>query len=116
MGKRLTEPMSNPKDRDMRLKVILKGLMESNSMTLTALSKETGVPKQTIHNWLCGTEPKSLDHVRSVARYFNLSIEELCYGESEKKSKVTKQANPIEEHEDEIRAGVFEVVLRRIKK
>ena len=101
----------------MKLKVVLKGQMDSHGITLSALSKETGVPKQTIHNWLCGTEPKSLDQVRSIAQYFNLSIEELCYGEVEKKSKHnSKLSNPIEEHEDEIRAGVFEVVLRRVRK
>lgn len=99
----------------MKLKTILKGLMESHDITLSALAKATGVPKQTIHNWLCGTEPKTLDHVRAVARYFKIGIEELCYGDEEKASK-TKSFNPIEEHEEEIRAGVFEVVLRRIKK
>lgn len=115
MGNLLTEPVSNPKDIDMRLKIILKKLMESQGMTLSALSRETGVPKQTIHNWLCGTEPKHLDHVRSVAHFFNLSIENLCYGENPKSDKVGSN-NPIQDHEDEIKAGVFEVVLRRIKK
>lgn len=101
----------------MKLKVILRSQMDSHGITLSALSKETGVPKQTIHNWLCGTEPKSLDQVRSVAQRFNLSIEELCYGENEKKQKQNlKQPNPIEVHEDEIRVGVFEVILRKVKK
>ena len=93
----------------MKLKTILKGLMESKGINLTALSKATGVPKQTIHNWLCGTEPKSLGHVLSVARYFGLSIEELCYGN-------LKEPSLLEEYAEEIEAGVFEVVLRRIKK
>lgn len=100
----------------MKLQEILKELMDSETITLTALAKETGVPKQTIHNWLCGTEPKSLDQVRSVAQYFDLSIEELCYGEVENRKHNSKQKNPIESHEEEIRAGVFEVVLRRVKK
>jgi transcriptional regulator with XRE-family HTH domain len=101
----------------MKLKVVLKGQMDSHGISLTDLAKETGVPKQTIHNWLCGSEPKSLGQVRSVARYFDLTIEELCYGEVERKSKVgSRLTNPIEEHENEIRAGIFEVVLRRVKK
>lgn len=100
----------------MKLKAILKGQMDSESITLSALAKETGVPKQTIHNWLCGTEPKSLDQVRSVAQYFDLSIEELCYGEAGMKKHNSKHENPIEDHQEEIRAGIFEVVLRRVKK
>lgn len=89
--------------------------MESEGITLSALSKATGVPKQTIHNWLCGTEPKTLDHVRAVAKYFRLTIEGLCYGDAEKSGKKALM-NPIIEHEEEIRAGVFEVILRRVKK
>jgi len=99
----------------MKLKSILKALMEAEGITLSALAKATGVPKQTIHNWLCGTEPKTLDHVRAVAKHFGLGIEELCYGETEKIRK-KNISNPIEDHEDEIKAGVFEVVLRRVKK
>lgn len=99
----------------MKLKSILKSLMESKGITLSELAKETSVPKQTIHNWLCGTEPKTLDHVRSVANYFGITIEGLCYGDTEKTvKKIT--ANPIMEHEEEIKAGIFEVVLRRVKK
>jgi transcriptional regulator with XRE-family HTH domain len=98
----------------MKLKSILKNLMISKSITLSNLSRATGVPKQTIHNWLCGTEPKTLDHVRAVARFFNMGIEELCYGDPGV-SVNKKIRNPIEDHEEEIKAGVFEVVLRRVK-
>jgi len=45
-----------------------------------------------------------------VANVFGLSIEELCYGE-----KSPAKAS-IEEYSHEINAGIFEVVLRRIKK
>ena len=91
--------------------------MVSKGITLSELSKETGVPKQTIHNWLCGTQPKMLGHVRSVAKYFHLSIEELCYGETELAGKTLRILdNPIIEHEEEIRAGIFEVILRKVKK
>ncbi len=105
-----------PRMISMKLKENLKALMEANGITLTELSKRTNVPKQTIHNWLCGTEPKSLNQIRAIATFFKLSIEELCYGDEKKKTQKKHEPNPIEEHEDEIRAGVFEVVLRRIKK
>ena len=89
--------------------------MVSKPINLTELSRETGVPKQTIHNWLCGTEPKTLDHVRSVAKYFGLTIEDLCYGDTDKAVKKVLK-NPMLEHEEEIMAGIFEVVLRRVKR
>lgn len=98
----------------MKLKNNLKSLLEGHEITLTELAKETGVPKQTIHNWLCGTEPKSLGHVRPVAKYFDLTIEELCFGDEEKKS--VSEKSTFETYEEEIKAGIFEVILRKVKK
>lgn len=85
--------------------------MNSNDLTLAKLSKATGVPKQTIHNWLTGIVPNNLSHVRKLAEYFNMSIEELCFGEPPKASSDIN----IKVFQDEINAGVFEVVLRKVK-
>jgi transcriptional regulator with XRE-family HTH domain len=41
----------------------LKRLIEKNNMTVAQLSRETGVPVQTIHNWLYGMEPRSIRQV-----------------------------------------------------
>ncbi len=95
---------------DMKLSNNLKTLMTKEKINLVELAQAAKVPKQTLHNWLSGAEPKSLDQVRAVANVFGLSIEELCYGEK------TKSRDSIEEYTQEINAGVFEVVLRRIKK
>jgi transcriptional regulator with XRE-family HTH domain len=97
----------------VKLKLVLKTLMESNNLTLARLSNATGVPKQTIHNWICGATPRSIENIRSVAIFFNLTIEELCFGAqpSEQKDSIS----PIVVYENEIRLGIFEVVLRRVK-
>ncbi len=79
-------------------------------MTVVHLSKATGVPAQTIHNWLTGVEPKKLIHIKKVASYLGLSMDSLCFGIDE------KYESKIERYSEEINAGVFEVVLRRIKK
>ncbi len=94
----------------MKLSSNLKTLMTNERISLVALAKLSKVPKQTLHNWLSGAEPKSLDQIRVVAGVFGLSIEELCYGEK------AKPKASIEEYSHEINAGIFEVVLRRIKK
>ena len=65
----------------MKLKFILAELIKSRGTNLSQVSRETGVPKQTLHNWICGAEPKKLGSVLKIARYFGLSIESLCYGE-----------------------------------
>ena len=55
----------------------LKYLMDQRGLTLTRLSKETGIPKQTLHNWLCGAKPGNIEQIVKISKYFNLSIETL---------------------------------------
>lgn len=96
----------------MKLSAILKDLMKRKGLGLIELSKASKVPKQTLHNWLSGAEHRSVDQLKAVADVFGLTIEELCYGSKTQKSKHA----PLDEYENEINAGVFEVVLRRVGK
>lgn len=95
---------------NMELSKILKELLQEKGVTITHVAKTTGIAQQTIHNWLSGTEPRSLRQVKKVADYFDVSLDYLCFG------IVSNNKMPLEEFGDEINAGVFEVVLRRIKK
>lgn len=95
----------------MKLNQILKDLMAKERLSLVELAKRSKVPKQTLHNWLSGADPKNVDQIRDVANTFGLTIEELCYGEKPKRAN-----HNLNEFENEINAGIFEVVLRRIKK
>lgn len=70
-----------------------------------------GISVKTLHNWLSDQKPKDLEQVKKVADFFQISIDSLCFGEG---IKSTQEA--IENYRDEINAGVFEVVLRRVKK
>jgi len=94
----------------MKLDKILRTLISNDGITISRLAQKTKVPVQTIHNWLSGMQPRSLTQVRKVADYFNVSIDYLCFGIEPKKQ------NSIKDYSDEINAGVYEVVLRRIKK
>jgi transcriptional regulator with XRE-family HTH domain len=95
----------------MELKTILKKLIKERGITITHLSRSTKVPLQTLHGWLHGSEPKSLRQVKAVADSLGVDLDYLCFGI---KSRVDKRH--IGDFEDEINAGIFEVVLRRIKK
>lgn len=96
----------------MKLQTILRQLIKAKEMTVAGLAKKSKVPVQTIHNWLSGAEPKSLKQVKAVADFLDVTVDYLCFGIEDKK----KDTNPIKEHSDEINAGIFEVVLRRIKR
>jgi transcriptional regulator with XRE-family HTH domain len=91
----------------------LKSLLERRGMTASQLSRATKVPNSTIQNWLTGLEPRNLIQLKRVAEYFDVTVDILLYGN--KKTKDRDQS-AISEYADEINAGTFEVVLRRVKR
>lgn len=90
----------------------LKKTLRAKDITAAQLSRATKIPAQTINNWLSGLEPRSMSQVKVVADYFETSIDELAYGSSLNKTQI----EPMKQYEEEINAGLFEVVLRRVKK
>lgn len=97
----------------MKLNKNLNELLKIKGVSLTRLAKSTGVPITTISNWLSGQSPKNIEQLKKVADHFNVSIEELAFG----KSPPTREKNVLEDFtENEIYAGKYEVVLRRIVK
>jgi len=91
----------------MKLYKILKYLLVDYDINLSQLSRATGVPRQTLDNWISGQEPRSLSQVKVIADYFSLSIDQLCFEQCARDTMI--------EYQDEINAGVFEIVLRRVK-
>lgn len=95
----------------MELKIYLKQLIDSKGISVSRLAKATGVPNTTIANWLAGQAPKNIEQVKKVADYFGISIDELVFGNKsiEKFKSILREFT-----EDEIYAGQYEVVLKRI--
>lgn len=93
----------------LKISKTIKELANTKGITIAHVARSTGVPPQTLNNWLAGQEPRSLVQVKAVADFFEVSIEELCFNT---KSKYLKKYDLC----DEINAGIFEVVLRRIDK
>jgi transcriptional regulator with XRE-family HTH domain len=88
----------------------LKRLLKDRDLTTAQLSRATKVPAQTLNNWLAGLEPRSMGQVKTVSQFLGLGLDELAYGEKPK-----LEESKLKEYQDEIFAGVFEVVLRRKK-
>lgn len=93
----------------MELKKNLKKLMSENDMRVPQLSRATKVPSTTIYNWLAGQKPKDIDQVKIISEYFQTSLDSLCYGVK------NIDSNLLESKQEEINAGIFEVVLRKVK-
>lgn len=56
-------------------------LCKKKGWTLSKLSKESGVPAQTLHGWTTGRKPVNLDQVKKVATILEVSIHHLIFGE-----------------------------------
>lgn len=95
----------------MELKLVLRKLIKEKGITIVGLSRGSKVAVQTLHGWLQGSDPKSIRQVKAVADYLEVDLDYLCFG-----IKPKRDADRIEMFENEINAGIFEVVLRRVKK
>ena len=104
------ESIINPKSSlVMELRRVLKRLMTEHDVTVAQLSRATKVPVQTLHNWVGGQPPRDVRQVKKVADHFEVSLDFLLFG-AERKREIFK------EFQYEINAGIFEVILRRVKK
>lgn len=66
---------------DLLLAKNLDELMKKKRLTLSALSRSSGINKSTLHNYLNGTAPSGLETIRRLSKFFNISIPELMYGD-----------------------------------
>ncbi len=112
------ENSNQTENKQMNLKKNLRELIKAQGITVVHLSRATGVPLQTLHGWLSGTEPRGLIQLKTIADYFETSLDKLCFGPTSQvqKKQVNKSESTIKEYQDEINAGTFEVVLRRVKR
>ncbi len=99
--------------RIMKLKNNLREVLVRKGMTASDLARLSKVPKTTISDWLAGSSPKNISQLKLIADVLNLSLDELVFGEN---SKLRKKSIVEEFVENEIYAGKYEVVLRKIIK
>ncbi len=59
----------------------LKKYLENTDLSLNELAKKLSVPVSTVHGWINGVEPKSVQDIRKVSDYLGVSVDELCFGE-----------------------------------
>jgi transcriptional regulator with XRE-family HTH domain len=95
----------------MNLVSQIKYNLSQKGWTIAQLGRQSGVPKQTISDWVNGAKPRDISQVKLVADSFGITVDHLCFGSGD-----PAPFQSINQYEDEINAGIFEVVLRRVKK
>ena len=104
-----------PKQEEMKLKEQLKHYLELRDMSVTKLARLSGVPQQTLHDWLTGNSKNpAIGQLHKVSKALNVTLDNLCYGEGSEKSD--KRTTDIETlvGEDWV-SGLFEIRIRRVK-
>ena len=103
----------------MNLKRQLKAHLKASNITASDLSRMTGIPKQSISDWLGGSSPRDITLIKKIADVFSVSLDHLFFGEG-----VTErlEQSPVmlvkvdKSGDEEWISGVFEGRIRLIKK
>lgn len=94
----------------MNLKNQLKAYIKDRDITATELCRKAKVPRSTLTEWLSGRSPKDMEKLKRVADVLDISIDWLCYGNG-LEPKVA-----IEDFENLLNLGTYELVLRKVNK
>ena len=98
----------------MQLKKNLRQILAEREMTISLLSRKTQVPKSTISEWMAGASPRDLKKLKIIAECLGYTVDELCFGNQASRTRSAADCS-IEPHLEEIKAGVYEVILRKIR-
>lgn len=75
----LTTPNSDINLPVISLRAGLMDLLNQRKWSCSELSRRTGVPKQTLHNWLKGRVPRRIEQIKQVANVFEITVDDLCF-------------------------------------
>ena len=104
----------------LRLGDILKKEMKVKGLTISHLSKECGISRTTIHNWIQGIGPSAnnIPSLITLCLYFDVSLEYLLFGmefskrfngENDESSEMVYQGS----YED--RGELYSIFIKRLK-
>ena len=72
-----------PDDNTITFKSQLRHYLEASGMNASQLSRKSGVPRQTVANWLMGMTPKNITQIKKVADVFKVSLDQLLFGKAD---------------------------------
>lgn len=95
---------------EVKIATVMNRLMKEKKLSIKELSRLSGVPSSTLHEWLNLRIPKSPVQVKKVANVLNISLDHLLFDEQEVHKPV-----PIQDlmSGDSV-SGVFEITIKKI--
>lgn len=79
----------------LHLKGQLAFHLDYRGWTCSELSRQTGVPKQTLHNWLKGRVPRRINQLKSVAECLEITVDDLCFSDPLQTKSLGKARDPV---------------------
>lgn len=92
------------------LGVMLRAFLKKKRVSLSLVSRETGISYSTLHTWLENRNPRDIVKVKKLADYFGVSLDELLFGDVD---MAISRANAVELPDASLFLGTFEVTVRR---
>lgn len=101
--------------QEIKIGQVLKRLLREKRKTLKEVSRETDIPYSTLHTWHENRQPKDILKAQRLARYFEVSLHELLFGEADAREEKPKEQISFHAIGAEIFKGKFEITVRRIE-
>lgn len=89
----------------------LPKLMKEKGYSVKTLSKSSGLPVSTLHEWLGGRSPRNFVQVKKVADVLGVSLNRLLFDEPDKHETIS--LNQI--LKDDLFNGTFEISVKRVR-
>jgi transcriptional regulator with XRE-family HTH domain len=99
----------------MNLKKQLKLYLSDHGLTASELSRLAGVPKQSLSDWMAGSNPRDIRMIKRVADVFKVSIDHLVFGDGVVPTVIPVETSATPPTPSEWMSGVFEVKFRKIQ-
>lgn len=80
--------------KEMEIKNQLQFFLKARNLTAAELSRISGIPKQSLSDWLAGVKPRSITHVKKLADVFGISLDEFLSHKEQEKPKQKKHSYP----------------------
>lgn len=65
-------------------------LLQSKKVSAYQLSKDTGIPQSLLSNYRSGKKKPTIENLKKIANYFNVTVEYLIGEENEKNEQIAK--------------------------
>lgn len=91
--------------KEIKLAKNLNKLAREKNLKISTIAYKVGMSQSTLHSYFNGVEPKSMVALKKVADYFDVSIDELIFGDSENQ-------NP--NRELDLSKYRFEIIVREL--